>query len=631
MLSTGYLKKTSSAAPSSQPVVTADNLTVNGVSLTQTIAGLVLANAGQDVVEASLAASLSTYQPLLTTASSINIASMVGTNFQYSSTPTLSQTNQLTHKGYVDTSISSLKSATNTWSGQTNTFNNRAASGNVTPSLVMSNTSNGSSLNIIGSVGASSFNQTTQSQDNVICTAGQALSIVPLSTTASGIRISNQGVKMTGGSNSIVVDSSSNIIVTGTTSFSSNPTIASYTAPSSDTTLVPKKYITDACALKSTANAFTAQQSVSVSYSANNTLPSFTVANTANSTSVNVIPNAGALSFNNSVLAGDTAIVSEGASLDLVVHSNTSSGVRVYDRGVRLAGGSNAIQVDTSGNITTSGSVTFDTIPSLTSDLTSSYTNLTTQLASVGIVNRLIANANGNSTWSWGVNTTAYTSTTDAQYPYYLQAPILGTQTTTNSVGTYQTCYLNAPSGLVGPGNTTVQIQVSYSYSNGSIISGAYSGLSSAALPATGANLIKRATPFLASEFTAPNSAMVLSQSFFNLMMLPGSSGITPSKLNVNCPTSTYAIWTNSTNNNTNYSSSPKVFTNNYGSNSAAMTFNPIQFSVINQNKIQIRLGLPAQLNSPASAYWINQAAFSVQIVNGYDTASGTGWTISST
>ena len=624
-----YQKRTSTSKTNNTPVVTSDTLQVGTQSLTSVINALTLQNVSEEAVSTSIQTSLSNMQPLITSLSTVAVGSITTSTAQYVSTPSLSSALSICHKGYVDTSLDNLHTNSNTWAS-TNTYSNSSLVGNTTPSLVLLNTQTGASLNVIGQVGAGGFNQATQSGDNVICTAGKALSIVPLSTTTVGVRVSDQTVKLQAGSNSITVDSSNNVVVTGPTSYSVNPTVASYVAPATDLTLCPRKYVADQfTSFKSSPNTYSAAQTVSVAFGTNNTTPSLLVSNSTNTTSLNIVSNMGSLAFNNITQSGDTGVISEGAPLVITKHGATSNGIRITDTGVTVTGGTSSLLVDTSGIVHT-GASSFNTIPTLTQDLTSSY-NLASnmQLANVGLVRSLISSSNPNTSYTWGINTTTYTSSTDTQYPYYLQAPNLGTQTTTNSTGYYVTCYLNAPSGLTGPGNTNVQIQFSYSYTNGLPITGAYSGVSTAALPASGSNLIKRATPFLSTEFSAPNSGMICSQAFFNLMLLPGATTLTTPKLNVNSPTATTAVWTNSTNNLTNYSSNPKVFTNNYSSNAVSMTFNPIQFSVVSQNRIQIKVGFPAQLNSPAVPYWISQASFGLQVVSGYDTASGTGWTVS--
>jgi hypothetical protein len=224
-------------------------------------------------------------------------------------------------------------------------------------------------------------------------------------------------------------------------------------------------------------------------------------------------------------------------------------------------------------------------------------------------------------------------NTGDANYPYGLQAPNLGTYTTSNTVGTYKTVYLNAPKSYVKTtdasgfpvgafGDMMVMFDVYYYSQQGNSISGAVAAGNGG--NAATSNNIKRATPFLDSETYSPNGSVFSASGTFQIALMPGLGMITPLYMYVKQLGSTVSLWTNSTTNA--YSSNPVEFINNYKNNTITMKYNPLRFTQINNYKIRIDVGFPNMLNSPASSYWIPSTGCSIHIRAGCNSATNDNW-----
>lgn len=495
------------------------------------------------------------------------------------------------------------------------------------------------SLNIIPNASAGAYNPIVPANSTVLysfpMTQNPKMTLTVNSYTSNGVLIEPSKITLgAGGTNQLP---SSNIIIDGsanTITLSKNPLVSTYTEPQGDNELTPKKFVLDS--LNNVLNGsttFAAQKIRSVNTDTNG-LPLLRLYNDGDQTYVQnlkfwtksnpilnpIISNNGedmSITFDRF----QTGSLSQNnyAVLNICPISQSPIGIKMTDQQMNLY-----------------GNTLFNTVPKLTSDLTSSITD-NLHLVNKKYVDNKIANTL-STTYSWGLHTKLF-DTGDSNYPYGLLAPNIGTKTVSNS--TTQTpidyfkpplIYLNTPPSLSNSstGLENVMIEVYYYYNLGYSIptTGVVSTVNNGS--ATSTNGIKRNSPFTDDELKVPASGLVNSMSIFNVMMMPGATTTTPSRLNVNQTYATTAIWTGSSNNNTNYNSTPKVFTNNYGTTSVQMKYFPINFTYINRNKIAVQFGYPDQANNPCTAYWISNLGYSVRICTGTNSASGDSWYISS-
>jgi hypothetical protein len=227
-------------------------------------------------------------------------------------------------------------------------------------------------------------------------------------------------------------------------------------------------------------------------------------------------------------------------------------------------------------NSTWSGQNNFSTIPTIPIDLAYGNTN---QVTNKLYVDQLVASAQ-NTSYTGGLYTTAApTLATNTLY-----APNLGTlNTAANSVGATTNAFYITFSGNASQLNTAVvSFDIVYTFGN-NITSG---------VTVNSDNSVTKITPFIGNELTL--FKQLATSCLFQLCIRPDANdvyvkGISQTTTVYNNGSSTAA--TNGT-----YAQ----WTNTYGGN--VMKWYPIQFQWVDKNKIRVLIGAPLQRNNPSVA-----------------------------
>jgi hypothetical protein len=218
-------------------------------------------------------------------------------------------------------------------------------------------------------------------------------------------------------------------------------------------------------------------------------------------------------------------------------------------------------------------------------------------------------------TKAYGDSVVPYTPTTDTVLfgmtttirnnsgSYILEAPYLGTSTASNSAGTYFSFYINFPTTSNGPPSygilqNNVTFDLNYWFYQNGVVTGSSSH----------------------SGSTATFSGLIGNGQLTNLVGIFGLTNIQAtfhvairnSAVLVYGPYQSTKIWNNPT--TTSGTQSAVQFTNSYNTSSILMKYYPIQFSYVNDQKIQVQIGFPNQENNPTKAYWISNCGFTVKL-----------------
>jgi hypothetical protein len=81
----------------------------------------------------------------------------------------------------------------------------------------------------------------------------------------------------------------------------------------------------------------------------------------------------------------------------------------------------------------------------------------------------------------------------------------------------------------------------------------------------------------------------------------------------VHAPVQATKLWNNNT--NTANSQAPVIFKNNYINTSTIMSYYPIQFFYINDQKFEVRVGFPRMDNNPSKSYSMAILGFSAKLI----------------
>lgn len=266
------------------------------------------------------------------------------------------------------------------------------------------------------------------------------------------------------------------------------------------------------------------------------------------------------------------------------------------------------------------GNVIFDKIPKLLSDL--SYNSDDMQIVNKKYVDSVV---NTNNLKYQKTFQTEYFVGLDTLFTNCMRAPKLSD----SSVNTH-TFFLNAPTNLFEV--RTCNISFNYFIQKANPIPIAtptdiyeYNtvGINSQN-PASNSNQIKKRTAFSSTTAVSTFGQTLNSDNTFSITILNNSIIVT----NLN---STKSLWTNPTISVAGSSrTGQSVFTptslTNYN-NQAVPTFNPVNFTYVSANKIRIQVQYPQQINSPVVSGWISGFGFSSEIYLGNKiNGTNSGW-----
>jgi hypothetical protein len=187
---------------------------------------------------------------------------------------------------------------------------------------------------------------------------------------------------------------------------------------------------------------------------------------------------------------------------------------------------------------------------------------------------------------------------------YVIEAPYLGTSTTSNATGTYFDFYVNFPlTSSSTPTYTLYQNNVTFDfnywfYQPGNITTTPVSTNNNTATYSS--QVFDGTIPKLTGIFGLTNIQATFNVTIRNLALL------------VHSPTQSTKIWINNT--TTSNVQGPVVFTNNYINNSILMTYSAIQFTYINNQKFKVTVGFPNQANNCTKSYWIANLGYSAKL-----------------
>jgi hypothetical protein len=247
--------------------------------------------------------------------------------------------------------------------------------------------------------------------------------------------------------------------------------------------------------------------------------------------------------------------------------------------------------------IASNGSLSLSEVPTLQGNYSQPTGNCLTTKA---YVDSLVPYQPTSDTIIYGQQTVNYQSGGN----YVVEAPYLGTSTTSNSTGTYFDFYVNFPTTSSStPTYTLFQNNVTFDfnywfYQPGNITTTPVSTSNSVATFSS--QILDGTIPKLTGIFGLTNIQATFNVTIRNLGVL------------VHSPTQSTKIWIN--NSTTANIQGPVIFTNNYINNSILMTYSAIQFTYINNQKFKVTVGFPNQANNPTKSYWIANLGYSAKL-----------------
>lgn len=659
-----------------------NNISINGTSLTSTLTSLAAANSYEDSAISSLSSALADYAVLdsnntFTGSNSFNVLTIpnVGTfnsaatvsnpstlngaiNFTspvkivsdatlgksdksnnitingsisvngqttYDTIPTTStdltanitSNNQLTNKKYVDNSITNLKAANSTFSGNNlftgfNSYSGQSAFNNNVQLGKSDGTSTVSEYGIMNIHGPTTFDaipSTATDQTSTITSNNQFTNKKYVDTSITNLLAANNtftGNNTHSGSTSLTgdvqvgkmdgtstVNEYGNFYVHGSTTYDSIPSTSTDVTSTitSNNQLTNKKYVDTVMTNHLAAtNTFTGQNVFNndvvlgntsglnnISQYGNLLLHGTTIMDNMPSTATDVT----ASITSNNQLTNKKYV--DNSITNLKAATNTFSGANTF---------SNTLTV--SGCMTASnGSLSLAEVPTLQGNYSQPTGNCLTTKA---YVDSLVPYVPTPDTVVFGQQVVQYQSGAN----YVLQAPNLGSATASNNTGTYYDFYINFPS--TSGSYTLFQNNATFDFNYWWYQSSSMTGYASASANTVTYNSART------------NSNIGNTVGIFGLKIVNATFNVTirAGAVLVYAPVQTAQIWTNpSTSSST---QGPVLFSNNYNTNSITMTYNPIQFTYINDSKIKVTVGYPCQENSPSKSYWISNLGFNAAL-----------------
>jgi hypothetical protein len=281
----------------------------------------------------------------------------------------------------------------------------------------------------------------------------------------------------------------------------------------------------------------------------------------------------------------------------LKASTNNWTGSNSFVAGVLQLGKS-----DNTTAISVYGTATFDKMPITSTDLTSTITddkNFTNKKYVDNKVDSSIPYQPLPDSISYGQQAISYQNGGN----WVLQYPNLGSGSTTNSTGTYISFYVNFP--LTANNQTLLQNNVTFDFSHWFYQPATYT----------------TQTPISTSQNIATYSSEVSDSSIPKLVGVFGLSScqttfnvvIRNGGVLVHAPVQATKLWNNNT--NTANSQAPVIFKNNYINTSTIMSYYPIQFFYINDQKFEVRVGFPRMDNNPSKSYSMAILGFSAKLI----------------
>jgi hypothetical protein len=590
-----YQKTTTNIDPTSDPT----QIVVNGTDLTTAIANLASANAFEEALLSSCAF--------------------------VDSPNNFSQTNTFSVLNIPNVATFNSSNTTNTVSGKMN-FSNTV---NLQSDTNVGKTDNSSTVNVYGTTGlhgTTSFDSipsTTTDQTANITTNNQLVNkkyvdnkvsaVLSANNTFSGQNNFNgnttfnspinlqSNVTIGKTDNTNIIAEYGNFAIHGNTTFDSLPVTATDLSATitDDKQIVPKKYVDDALTNSKASNivwtgAHSFNNNVTLG-TTSTTLEEYGAFNVHGQLTLDKIP----IMYTDklSTITDDKQLVQKNYVDGMTGRNNVWSGTNTFNNDVQLGDSSTAKNISQYGNFAIHGSTTFDSLPVTATDLT---VNNDKQLVPKKYVDSKLTYQPTSDTIIYGQQAIYYSAL--GSY-YVVEAPYLGTSTVTNSTGTYVSFYVNFPAtSSSSPIYTLYQNNVTFDFNYWFYQPTAISG------------------SFSTSVNTASFTPNVPDQNIGTLIGIAGLTNIQATfnvtirngGLLVHSPYQTTKIWTNNT--TTANSQAPVTFNNNYINNTITMSYYPIQFAYVNNQKFRVTVGFPCQANNPTKSYWIANLGYSAQL-----------------